>query len=346
MTDPMSAPAPRSGSRFMWLLVLLLVVFVAGLLGSPWLKSRVRGLLPDSLQSADTGSAFQASTKASMTALEQRVAALEQRPGAALPPDLAARIAALEAQRSVVAPLPDGTLPPVGADVSDVRISSVETRLGVLDQSVQAQAAQVAALQQSMGQLDGRVGGISATVSRDAAAARGAVAVIGLRRALEDGRPLGAYLGGVSALVPAGDADLVALQRLAGGVPTTTQVQARYRALRPTLQSALSRAGGAWTEQAAATLRSLVTVKGEGSGPPQTPEAGLLLLDERVSTGDLAAAAATLRVLPRPVQDAARGWLSQVQTHLTARAALARIEAKAATPAPMPAPVPVSPTLP
>jgi hypothetical protein len=339
MTDPMSAPTSTS-SRWPWLLVLLLLAFIAGLIGNAWFERQVRGLLPASLRGDAAAPA--ATGAANVAALEARVAALEQRPAAALPADVSARIAALEAQGAT--PVAGETA--LSPDLSQ-RLAALEARAGAADSAAQGQAGQVAALQ-------AQISGLGSQLARDVGQARAAVSLVSLRRAIDEGRPYAQSLDMVAPLLLPTDPDLQLLRRHAAtGLPGPAQLRQRFAVLRPSLaRAAQAPQSASWVDNAMAQVRGLVSVKPADGSLPSSADAALAQAAARVEAGQFAAAIPLLQRLPASARSQAQGWIDQVNAAQLVQASLSRVEAQvlspralttvSVAPAPLPAPVPDS----
>jgi hypothetical protein len=345
------ATAPRKRSKAPWVLTGLLAAFSGGLIANPWFEREVRTRLPDALQSK-TPASVSADQSAGVAALEQRLAAVEQRPAAEIPADLSGRIAALEASRSV-----DGAATgAAGMDTTalDQRLAVVEGRLATSEAAAQGAAQAANAAQSNYMVLDNKVAMTAAKFERDGVALRAMASAMALRGVVDQGRPLGALDDSLALLVGAQSPDLVTLRRVERGGPTLASLRAAFRQVRPGLAAQAEAASGDWTDRALVQVKSLLAVRpvdGKAVNPTnQTPDAMVPLVDERLRAGDIAGAAAALRLLPNSARDKAAAWLVQADTYSQVRAALARLELQALNTATQlaaaPAPLPVAPVAP
>ncbi|MGD9869279.1 MAG: hypothetical protein AB7U38_14915, partial [Hyphomicrobiales bacterium] len=247
---------------------------------------------------------------------------------------LESRVDALEAQAK--AP------PPADANL-EARLGKIESAVAGLEQNV-SQAAQngagadpaaVAALDERIAAAEKRLDAFAET-AKAAGEARSdaalAVALPGLRRAMESGRPFETELAALETLLPPG-ADIAALEAgAAGGVASLNE-------LRAALPEALRKAAGA-AEPASDSLvsqlmsgaRDIVKVRkvGEGAG-----DAAGEKMRKAMAGGDIAAALAAAQALPAPARAAMQGWLDRAAARLEAERSLATLErAAAGLPAP------------
>jgi hypothetical protein len=350
---------PRKPSRFPWVLSGLLAAFSGGLIANPWFENQVRSRLPDALQ-ARVPVSVQAGQSASVAALEQRLAAVEQRPAAEIPAELSGRIAALEASRSVAGATEGAATSDTTA--MDQRLAVVEGRLGTSEAAAQSAVQNANAAQSSLMVLDNRLAMTSAKFERDGVALRAVASAMALRGVVEQGRPLGALEDSLALLVGGQNKDMITLRRVERGGPTLASLRGEFAKLRPALLTQAEAASGDWTDRAIVQVKSLLSVRPVGDkaiNPTdrptnRSPDAMVPLIDERLARGDIAGAAAALRLLPKPAQTRAAVWLGQADAFVQVRTALARLEAQAiisatqiaAAPAPLPAMmVPPSPVV-
>jgi hypothetical protein len=345
-----AAATPRKSSKAPWVLTGLLAAFSGGLIANPWFESEVRSRLPDALQSKAPAS-VSAGQSAGLAAVEQRLTTVEQRPAAEIPADLSGRIAALEASRSV-----DGATAgaaTVDTTVIDQRLAVVEGRLATSEAAAQGAAQAANAAQSNFMVLDNKLAMTSAKLERDGVALRAMASAMALRGIVDQGRPLGALDDSLALLVGAQNRDMLTLRRVERGGPTLASLRNSFRQLRPSLATQAEIASGDWTDRALVQVKSLLAVRptdgpnaGKAIDPTnQTPDAMVPLIDDRLRSGDIAGAAAAIRLLPKPAQDKAASWLGQADAYVQVRAALTRLELQAlntatqlaAAPAPLPA---------
>jgi hypothetical protein len=292
-----SAPAQRR-SVWPWLLVVALVVFLLGLIGSPWLEQRVRGALPQGFVAVPAGS----------------TAALER------------RVAALEAKLAAHAALPADDLPP------GERLVRVETQVAALSAAQRASEARIGQIQGQVGGMGARVAVVGEKIdaavegaTEGAEQAQGLVLVASARRAVEAGQPLGALETPLRERF-ASDAETVEALIAAARQPITlVQLRSRFAALRPELEAAAT--PGGWWDQLRAMFGDVVTVRraGEAGG---TPTVRLGEAQRALDRGDVAGAANIVARVPG-AYGPADAWLAQARGYARAQAALARLEAAA-----------------
>ncbi|WP_273435292.1 hypothetical protein [Sandarakinorhabdus limnophila] len=281
---------------FAWAIAAALFAFAAGLIANPWFEQTVRGRLPF-VAAASNGEA---------DALEKRLAALER-----------AR--------------------PSAPAVASERLARTEAKVESSTDQIQRDAERIDELNRLLAQLSARVAAEEARDASVVATAQGAadraesmLTVLLLRRAVEDGRPLGALLPATRRLFGEQYADEVAALEALSAAPVTRAQLARQLA-------GLSDAGPGATRPDwwQAFIRRVETTfsAGEGAGPVVQAQ-GLM------ARGNLAAAAAALRRSAALRGNATvRGWLAGADRLLAGEAALVTLEAAAATPLPAPATV-------
>lgn len=349
-----SSATPARRSKWPWLLTGLFAAFSGGMVASPWFEREVRTRLPEALQEK-TPASVQAGGSASTAALEQRLAAVEARPAAEIPADLSGRIAALEAARSVTNAVAGAA--PLDTSALDSRVAVVEGRIATTEATAQGAAQAANAAQANFMALDTRIGMATAKMERDGVALRAMASAMALRSVVERGAPMGALDDSLALLVGAQNKDMLTLRRVERGGPSLASLRTGFRALRPSLVQSAETASGGWADRALVQVKALLAVQpadGKAVNPTnQTPDAMVPLVDERLARGDVAGAAAAVRLLPKAVQGRASTWLEQASVYTETRQALARLETQAITaatqiaaaPAPLPtlqlAPAPV-----
>ncbi len=351
MNDEIDATAKPRRARWPWLLTGLFAAFSGGLIANPWFEREVRSRLPDALQEK-TPASVQAGSSAEIAALAQRLASVEARPAAEIPGDLSGRIAALEASRSVAGA--GNTAATLDTSALDSRVAVVEGRIATTEATAQGAAQAANAAQANFMALDTRIGMATAKMDRDGIALRAVASAMALRGVVERGQPLGALDDSLALLVGGQNTDMISLRRVERGGPTLTSLRAGFRDVRAGLVQSAEAASGGWTDRALMQVKSLLAVRpenGRAINPTnQTPDAMVPLIDERLARGDVAGAAAAVRLLPKTTQTRAASWLGQADLYSQTRAALARLEAQAITAATQiaaaPAPLPAAPVLP
>jgi hypothetical protein len=328
MTDDSYAPQPaRKGGGFGWTLALLLASFAAGMIGSPWFESQVRSRLPAWAQTPAAHSSVPASDGAKLAALEARVLAAEQKPGSAgLPADVAARIAALEATRTIEgagAATIATDLGPLGS-----RVTATEERLKVLEPAVQT--ATTAAAQ--IGASEARITALQSALAEQSARLRAFASLTPLRRALAAGAPAGAYVDALAAAVPAGSGDIALLRTAAARPVTLVSLQRGYgqrQAIAATTAGqASTQSSDSWLATAMAQARALVgqgTAKSAAAGSDAVARGAAAL-----QRGEVEAAMQQLRSAPPAQAQRFNDWLMDAERFVAARAALVRLETQLA----------------
>ena len=268
-----------------------------------------------------------------ISALQERVARLEQRPQPSAPdlgpltakvtaleqrpvPDpapLAARVAALEQQRAPSAPAAAPDLAPLVA-----RITALEQRPQPDISGLAARVAALEAKQQTDSQLPARVDALGASVNHRLDAEDKAVAHLARVQAawlaLDAGENLGDMPGAPPALARFAQANPPTLAALRLGFPEAAQKA--LSASRPATAKSL------WA-RLRAQAQDLVTIR-EGDRVVLGDPIAIAVEHARASldAGDLAASVAALATLQGPAADAMANWLDQARVLLEARAAL------------------------
>ncbi|WP_017666651.1 hypothetical protein [Sandarakinorhabdus sp. AAP62] len=297
LMTPARPQPPRRSNGLAWALVLATLAFAGGLIANPWFEQKVRGRLPF----------VQAEPTPDTAALEQRLAALEQRK------------------------LP---APAVAAE----RLARTEARVESSTDQIQRDAERIDELNRQLAQLGARVAAEEARDAAVVATAQGAadraeamLTVLLLRRAVADGRAYDALLPATRRLFREQHADEVTVLEALSAAPVTRARLARDLA-------GLSDAGpGAarpnWWEALTRRVETAFAAR-EGAGPVAQAQAAM-------ARGDVTAAAAALR-RSRALRGngTVRGWLAAADRLAAGEAALVALEASAATPLPAPAVTP------
>ncbi len=221
-------------------------------------------------------------------ALDERVAALEQRPQAADP----ARLSQLQDEIRRLAQ---------GQEQSGERIAKLEARRGTAAGERSDQALLVA-----LGQLRGQIQG-----SGPFAAELGAIEAL-----VRDQPEIRDALQPLAASANAGIPSLAVL----------TQRFSQETA--PALLHEAAPKGEGWGDQMMGRLRSLVTIRrvGRSGGVSDDPvEAAVARTEAALAGGDLAGAVKAVEALPENTQAPAKPWLDDARKRLGAEQALARI---------------------
>ena len=254
-------------------------------------------------------------TQGDLTVIEKKLAALTKKVDG-LPPGvtkeelaaLADRVTQLEA----AAPAGSGS----GASSEQVvalshRIDSVQTRLNALGD-------QIAALEKK-----------SASGSGDSAVAARAIAVVALRRAVDEGAPFVTDLDLAAALgLPA--EDVAALKPFAEkGVPTKAALASEFTTVGEAIVQATTKANpnAGLLDRIMAGLGSLVTVRPTGPVEGNDPAAIVSRMDAAVKAGDFAMALTERQGLPEAGKQASAAWAEAVTSRVTVDALIVKIAA-------------------
>lgn len=361
---PETSPKSRGafvGGGIAGAVVALLVGF--GLEASGWLD-RPDPALDQRIGSLDSQVAALRSGSGSV---DQRLTALEQRPMPAVP-DLAPLEQAtaglrndMTAQRDELAALRDGLAKQAdsaestraGLDqavrelretLSGLSLSLAEQRsridtlvaqrpdLQPLTAGIQEARSTLAAQEGRLADLAGRVATLEGTLAgaRAAAAdaARLALAMVELDRALTAGEPLAAALDPFAPLAtdPGIAGPLAQLRPLrSDGAPTIAELQASLAELRPRITEAVRYEGSSgWLDRTAQNLAGLVDLRRGESGEPGTVSE-LDEAEQALARGDVAAAVGAMRPLADAGNPGAVEWITQARRRLDAFAAMDRL---------------------
>lgn len=302
MQERRMAATQGGGSRLLlpWVLAGGLLVFTAGMLVNPLFESRVRDRLPF------LGGSDPVVAPAEVDALRQRLAELEARPLAqagdtAAPNERLARTEArVETSTDLLAREAD-------------RIDRLTADLATLTAQLQAD----------------RLRDEAATTATLAAAdrAEGILAVILARRALEEGRSLGAI---DAALRRAFEMRYpAAVARLAdyGANPVRLAQLQRELLTMPGLDGNAASEGRSWWDIFGSRVAGLVRAGGEDGGPALRSAA-----EAAMARGDVRAAITRLQRLPRPRPARLESWLASAERYAAAEDALRTLETAALIP--------------
>lgn len=191
-----------------------------------------------------------------------------------------------------------------------------------LRKDLAALQAQTAALAQEM-QRAGSAGNESGTLI---------VAAGQLRRAVNEGAPYRAALDALAALAKDRAEFAPPLEALKAraeqGIPTSTQLRARFDRLAVAVQRAAAAPGAEadFWDRVWSRVQSLVTVRRTGEVPGETVAARLSRAEAALARGDLAEAVKQLEGLAGAARAAAAGWIADAKARLAADAALAELD--------------------
>jgi hypothetical protein len=320
-----SSNSGKRGGGFAWGLVLVLSAFGAGMIGSPWFEAQVRSRLPAALGGSSSAVVANLDT-AKLAALEVRLAAAEQKPAStALPADVDARIAALEAGRTVEgagAAALATDLGPLGS-----RVTATEERLKVLEPAVQT--ATTAAAQ--IGAADARISALQTALADQSARLQAFASLAPLRRAMAAGTPAGAYVDALAAAAPAGSGDITLMRSFAARPITLAGLQRAYAQRRAlvatTAGQAATKADDSWLNTAMAQAKTLMNQANRAA--PAVSDA-VQRGEVALRAGDVDTAIAAVRAATGPNRDRFNDWLVDAERYTAAKAALNRLETKLA----------------
>jgi uroporphyrinogen-III synthase len=290
----------------------------------------------------------QAAPAADLSALNERIAALEARLSS--PPSqsgrsadvagLSEKVAALETQLAAL----QGQPPANGAATDTAAIDKLSQENVALRSDVAALKAQLAAIDQALTARGQDAGGVAF-----------ALAVGNLGGALATARPFAAELTALTELAgkdPALAAQVKAVTaplgaRAAVGVPTLVELQSRFPAAARAIVDAAKQPAPAavetsesqswyerplgWLSSAGQWLSSQVSVRPVGEVAGDDPGARVARAEVRLSQNDLAAAVKELEGLSGPAAAAAGTWLGDAQARLAVDQVVSALQAAAVT---------------
>jgi hypothetical protein len=294
---PRSISGERNRAPLPWLVAGALLLFSAGMIANPWFEDNVRARLPFA---EDRPSVVAA---AGLATLGRRIEVLEARKAEAPAPD--ERLARTEAR----------------VETSTDLLAREADRIDKLTADVAGLAAKLEA---------DEARGATALASAEAASGRvqAMLAVMLARRALVEGRSLGAVEAPLrSAFETRYPAEVRAVAAL-GGAPTTLLILQRdLSALAPVVGA--TGASQSWWDVFSLRVSKLVRPAGADSGPPPRTAAERLL-----AVGDVAGSATQLRRLGGAMPPAVMRWLAAADRYAAGQAALALLETAALIPPP------------
>jgi hypothetical protein len=292
--------APGQRSLLPWAVAGALLMFSAGMIASPWFETRVRDRLPFAQPVAVEA------PDAMSEALEARLAALEAKSEAAPPP--AERLARTEAK----------------VETSTDLLTREIDRIDKLTADLAALAAMVEAEQVRDSQ-------IMANAQAAAARTEAMLAVLLARRAIEQGRPLGAIEAPLRQAFEARYPAAVRAVLVQGAAPATPERLARdLRSLGP-LADGPEASGQSWWDVFSRRVGRLVRPANASVDQNLRNRA-----EAALARGDVEAAARQLRRLPAPRPAAVDRWLEAADRLAAAEDALRQLETAALLPAPEP----------
>ena len=319
------------------------------------------GLVPSPGRSAALRAADQAKTASeAVAALEQRVSAVEMiaqnLPGKSTVTELGGQVAELQKEVGALATQGDlatlenklavltkkvDALPP-GATHDELaaladRLARIEAGGaagggGVDSTAVTALNGRIDQAQAGLKALDGRVvaleGKLAAGAGDNTIAAR-AIAIVALRRAVDEGVPFTTDLDLAAALGLPAD-DVAALKPFAEkGVPTKAALTAQFGDVGDAIVNATRQANpnAGLLDRLMAAIGSLVTVRPAGPVQGNDPAAIVSRMRAAIEAGDLATALGERDGLPDTGKTASAAWAAEAQSRVTVDALIVKIAA-------------------
>lgn len=272
--------------------------------------------------------------KASVAALEGRIAEVQASVQPAIPVDLAPITAQLDALESRVTA--------IAAGASSADASALADSLSSIGQNVAALTARLDAADQQLGEIDAirtELNTAKAAIAAQTQTLGGAnigpavklpLVVSGLETALAAGRPYAAELQSLRALLP----DIVVPEALAAAAETGLErpeaLANDFRAAVPTiLAGRAAESTGDWGKDAIEWAKALLALRPAGEMEGDTPEAIVSRLEAAMERRDFVAAAALLDQLPEPMQTAAGELATHIRAHATADGFIAGLRTQA-----------------
>ncbi|GGI81546.1 hypothetical protein GCM10007973_17500 [Polymorphobacter multimanifer] len=292
-----SAGGERSRAPLPWLVAGGLLLFSAGMIANPWFEDKVRTRLPFADDRPSVIAAAELAT-------------------------LARRMEVLEARKEET-PAPDERLAR-----TEARVETSTDLLAREADRIDRLTAEVAGLAAKLEADEAR--GESALVNAEAASGRvqAMLTVMLARRALVEGRPLGAVEAPLrSAFETRYPGEVRAVAALGNAPVTLAQLQRELSALSATTGPAAS--GQSWWNVFSQRVSKLVRPAGADAGPPPRTAAERLL-----ANGNVEGAALQLRRLPNPRPPAIDRWLAAATRLVAGQEALAALEVAALIPPP------------
>ncbi len=318
------------------------------------------GLVPSSGRSVALQAADEAKTASeAVTALERRVSAVEMitqnLPSKSAVDGLDGQVAQLQKQMGALATRGDltivenklaalsKTVDGLPAGVTHDELAALADRVARLEaggstgNGGSVGSAAVAALnsridlaQASLKALDGRIAALEGKLSAapgDSTLAARAIAVVALRRAVDEGVPFATDLDLAAALGLPAD-DVAALKPFAEkGVATKATLAARFGQVGDAIVEATAQAdpNAGWFARIMARLGSLVTVRPAGPVAGDDAVAVVSRMRAAVEAGDFAKALSERDSLPAAGKDASAAWAAAAQDRVTIDGLIARI---------------------
>ena len=282
------------------------------------LGDRLNGLTGEVEKLAAAPAAAPAIDPAALTALDQRVGALDTQ--------LGERIATVDRTAGEQLAALDGRL--------DGRLDALEQQLSTIGEQLTALAGARDAATAAVTALGERLGTLEATDPAEQARGPAAVAFATLRlgEALDAGRP---YAAELAALAPRldGSEDVTALSANAeAGVPTRASLAAMLALEKPAMLAATAPTPAASAEAGPldallSGAQSLVSIRPTSADSGDPVALGLEAVTVALAAGDLAAGETAFAALPEPVRAAAPRFGTGLAQRIAAEAAFARLEA-------------------
>lgn len=294
--------APRRGI-LPWVLAGGLFVFIAGMIANPWFESSVRGRLPFAQGKvvADSGE---------LAAINERLARIEGTSQVASPVVQTERLARTEAQ----------------IETSTDQIARESSRIDKLTREVAGLSAKVEAEQ-------GRTEAAQSATEAAALRAESMLTLVLVQRAIESGRPLGALETPLRRSFELRYPDAVKAVVALGTAPVTPKTLERdFSVMAPALSGRpVPGTKVSWWDALTGTVSAAVSPASPGRGPQGPVDTAAAAL----ARGDVAAAVAQLRRLPR--SQALNVWLANAARWQAGSAGLTTLETAVVMPLPEPA---------
>ncbi len=252
-------------------------------------------------------------TQGDLTGLENKLAALTKKVDG-LPPGATRDELAALAER--VTQLEAGAPAGSGSGASSDQVVALSHRIDSVQTRVNALGDQLAALEKKL-----------STGAADGSVAARAIAVVALRRAIDEGVPFTTDLDLAAALGLPAD-DVAALRPFAGkGVPTRAALTAGFGKVGEAIVEATAKANpnAGFVGRLIAGLGSLVTVRPTGPVAGSDPPAIVSRMRAAVEAGDFATALNEREGLPAAGKQASADWAAAATSRVTVDALIVKI---------------------
>lgn len=277
--------------------------------------------------------------RTSISGLETRISEVQASiPAAAEPVDLAPITAQLNTLESRVAAIAAGASSADAAALAE-SLTAIEASIAALATRLDATDGRLAEIDSLRTELDAAKSAIAAQTQTLGGAEIGPAVKLplilsGLETAFATGRPYGAELDSLQALLPDLAVPAAVEAAATSGLPRADTLAADFRANVPAiLAGRTAESTGDWGRDAVEWAKALLAFRPAGELEGDTPEAIVSRLEAAVERHDFVAAAALLDQLPAPMQSAAGETGTAIRAQAEAAGFVAGLRAQALAPA-------------